>query len=561
MWTNKKSILLLVFILVSILTIRYSGLFRSKSLTILIYMNGMNDLHSSALYDFLEMQEANNSKGLTVLIQLGRNNDVLSKECGNWSGVKRFKLVKGQYPLPENALGGNNSVNIDANMNDPETLIEFIKWGQNYSKTDKYGLIFWDHGHLFNSSLGFNYPVNDSLRLKRDFENYLIENNLKKNKLEELTLKQNNIYELNINKIISKQKKLLNSSNKIIVEQKENLALDFLDNNLNLSNYKHLLNQLIEVQNQTKEVVKLINTLQSLDHQVNKADSLEKDFICKRDFNNYLLADELNFKQFENNIKENLKSRSTKALFDELDNLFFSKYYQNDEIQKFDFIAFDSCRMAYASIIDKLSGLTNYVLASQYNIRGFGFEYTSMINKISKLKKNDKIIVESIKDNYEKSYEHHSRTLNYSIINTKYFIDFKNKFSLWNDMYLKEFKSKLYLKPNRIYPRKYRLNISENRVYQAIDLFILIEEVHNKLLESNNSQSDFYLLTQQLIAFKSKIVPQSHQFKSKPSVPNSGINIYSPFQGFGASININSKYYNNYKFGVDTNWIKILKTN
>jgi Clostripain family len=116
------------------------------SWTILVYMNGDNDLEHFSLVDFVEMVEVPTNADVRVLVQLDRAEDgpspgYSSEElgpAGNFTSTKRFEISGENTEIIED-LG-------EVNMGEAETLADFVEWGLSRSKTGHYGLVFWDHG-------------------------------------------------------------------------------------------------------------------------------------------------------------------------------------------------------------------------------------------------------------------------------------------------------------------------------------------------------------------------------------------------------------------------------
>lgn len=116
------------------------------SWTILVYMNGDNDLEHFALQDLVEMAQVSNHDDVKVLVQLDRAVDGFSPgyssaelgPLGDFTSTKRLRMGENEVEELDD-LG-------EVNMGDAETLSDFITWGIKEGKTGHYGLVFWDHG-------------------------------------------------------------------------------------------------------------------------------------------------------------------------------------------------------------------------------------------------------------------------------------------------------------------------------------------------------------------------------------------------------------------------------
>ncbi|MBX0328733.1 FHA domain-containing protein [Oscillochloris sp. ZM17-4] len=113
--------------------------------TVLVYLDGDNNLESDALTDFAEMAQVGSSDQIKIVVQLDR---VSSREswddttAGDWDGTKRFLVEKGMRPTAASALEDLG----EQNMGDPDVLADFVSWGIDSYPARRYALIIWDHG-------------------------------------------------------------------------------------------------------------------------------------------------------------------------------------------------------------------------------------------------------------------------------------------------------------------------------------------------------------------------------------------------------------------------------
>lgn len=113
--------------------------------TVLIYLDGDNNLEADALEDFREMAEVGSSDKLKIAVQLDR---ISSSEfwdddsAGDWDGAARFLVERGSEPELDAAVEDLGEVN----MGDPSTLADFIDWGVQTYPAQRYALVIWDHG-------------------------------------------------------------------------------------------------------------------------------------------------------------------------------------------------------------------------------------------------------------------------------------------------------------------------------------------------------------------------------------------------------------------------------
>lgn len=113
--------------------------------TVMVYLDGDNNLESDALIDFREMAAVGSNDRLNIVVQLDR---ISSPEfwddtsAGDWEGTKRFLIEPGMEPEASAAVEDLGEVN----MGDPAALADFIEWGVKTYPANRYALIIWDHG-------------------------------------------------------------------------------------------------------------------------------------------------------------------------------------------------------------------------------------------------------------------------------------------------------------------------------------------------------------------------------------------------------------------------------
>ncbi|RRR78522.1 MAG: forkhead-associated protein, partial [Candidatus Viridilinea halotolerans] len=113
--------------------------------TVLVYLDGDNDLERAAVTDFHEMARVGSSDDIKIVVQFDR---ISSRErwddrsAGDWETTKRFLVERGMAPTPEMALADLGELN----MGDADVLADFIEWGITNYPAERYALIIWDHG-------------------------------------------------------------------------------------------------------------------------------------------------------------------------------------------------------------------------------------------------------------------------------------------------------------------------------------------------------------------------------------------------------------------------------
>lgn len=110
--------------------------------TVLVYLNGDNDLEQYAIDDFLEMSKVGSSDRVHIIAQFDRVPG-WDDRYDDWEQTLRFRVTKDMEPKTNNALQGFDT---EANMGDGKTLRDFVKWAQATYPANRYMLIVWDHG-------------------------------------------------------------------------------------------------------------------------------------------------------------------------------------------------------------------------------------------------------------------------------------------------------------------------------------------------------------------------------------------------------------------------------
>ncbi|MDD5530654.1 MAG: clostripain-related cysteine peptidase [bacterium] len=141
----------------------------NKPWTILIFLNGDNDLESAAINDVNEMERGVDTSKYNVIIELDRF-PIGEVSNSNWTDTRVFYITPD--PSTDRTIRSPRIDSLgEANMGDPNTLIDFVKKGiQNYP-ADNYMLIIWDHGsgwlkkgnHLSSKGVSYDETSDDEM--------------------------------------------------------------------------------------------------------------------------------------------------------------------------------------------------------------------------------------------------------------------------------------------------------------------------------------------------------------------------------------------------------------
>lgn len=111
--------------------------------TVMVFMNGDNDLEEWALGDLNELEQVGSTDDVQFVVQLDRSPDY-SRADGNWTGTRRYLVEADSDPR---AIGSPVLADLgETDAGDPAVIEDFAAWAvQNYP-ADHYMLILWDHG-------------------------------------------------------------------------------------------------------------------------------------------------------------------------------------------------------------------------------------------------------------------------------------------------------------------------------------------------------------------------------------------------------------------------------
>ncbi len=119
----------------------------SADWTFMLYLDGDNDIESSALIDFLEMSKVGSNSDLNIVVQFDRIAGY-SSAYGDWSDTRRGLVNYGD--IPDTSWGTSIG---EINMGDPQSLINFVQWATTTYPATNYALVLWNHGDGWRRAL------------------------------------------------------------------------------------------------------------------------------------------------------------------------------------------------------------------------------------------------------------------------------------------------------------------------------------------------------------------------------------------------------------------------
>lgn len=110
--------------------------------TLLIYINGDNNLEKYALLDINQMEAASLGSGVRIAIEADRIPGY-DRRAGDWTDARRGIIANDSDLI---SIGTTLASIGEVNMGTPSALTDFINWGVQNAPADNYALVIWNHG-------------------------------------------------------------------------------------------------------------------------------------------------------------------------------------------------------------------------------------------------------------------------------------------------------------------------------------------------------------------------------------------------------------------------------
>jgi hypothetical protein len=115
------------------------------SWTVLVYLDGDNDLEEAAFDDFNAMETVGGTAEVNVIVYV----DFYDASYAPFTGAKCYNLTKDSDLNSINQVELSTPLSTEPDMGSSNALVDFIVFGQFYAPADNYLLVLWDHGGGF----------------------------------------------------------------------------------------------------------------------------------------------------------------------------------------------------------------------------------------------------------------------------------------------------------------------------------------------------------------------------------------------------------------------------
>ena len=121
--------------------------------TVMVYLDGDNDLEAAALEDFNEMELAQNNPDVKIIVLMDRS-EAYSSSDGDWTGTRLYHIhhdtdlhtITSPTLVDTTWLGLQGTDADELNMGLGDTLKRFVTFCTNEYPSQHTALILWDHG-------------------------------------------------------------------------------------------------------------------------------------------------------------------------------------------------------------------------------------------------------------------------------------------------------------------------------------------------------------------------------------------------------------------------------
>ncbi|MEI6520981.1 MAG: clostripain-related cysteine peptidase [bacterium] len=131
--------------------------------TVMVYMSADNNMTDQSISDMNELEMVGSTTDVKLLVQMDRLDSPggYEKNYPSLTGCRRFEVTKDTSADPGKIVSTELAYMGAIDSGNPQTLNDFVTWGQTYAPAEHYLVVLWNHGSGWN-------PTNDrSLLLSR----------------------------------------------------------------------------------------------------------------------------------------------------------------------------------------------------------------------------------------------------------------------------------------------------------------------------------------------------------------------------------------------------------
>ena len=147
-YISMLALILMLLSIVSYLPIAIGETTAKYKWTIMVYVDGDNNLEGAGIDDINEMELAGSTNEVAIIVLFDRCPGYDTSN-GDWTGARIYKILK---DTDMSLIRSELLLDLgEVNMGDPETVLFFVNYTVKHFPAEHYTLIFWDHGNAWRS--------------------------------------------------------------------------------------------------------------------------------------------------------------------------------------------------------------------------------------------------------------------------------------------------------------------------------------------------------------------------------------------------------------------------
>ncbi len=139
-----KRVLLIVLAMMFMAGVCLDGAFAAeKEWTILVFINGDNNLEGAGIDDINEMEKVGSTDDVNIVVEIDRTSGY-DYSNGDWTTTRRYYITKDSDPYKINSELIRDLGEVDTG--DYNSLVDFARWGMAEYPAQRLLLVIWNHG-------------------------------------------------------------------------------------------------------------------------------------------------------------------------------------------------------------------------------------------------------------------------------------------------------------------------------------------------------------------------------------------------------------------------------